>query len=121
MPPFFANLISFINNYHSCLCTLADGAPSLLKPLFKLLSPSSGYLTISADEGDSIKFKYSTTDNSKEPIVTDLSKETSSDKKIARRSKDSVIRWAALVVYLIVSTPLIVAMVILAITTAVDG
>jgi hypothetical protein len=107
----------------SCFLLYIDGAPSLLKPLFKLVSPSSGYSTISATTGgDSIKFRYSATDNSKEPIVTDLSKETSSDlKKIARRSKDSVLRWAALVVYLIVTTPLIVAMVILAITTTIDG
>ena len=96
-------------------------APSLLKPIFKLFSPNVGYSTISTTGGESIKFSYSATDNSKEPIVTDMSKEASGDKKIVRRSKDSVIRWAAFVAYLIVTTPLIIAMVILAITSSIDG
>ena len=112
------------HHFWSCSCTLLDGlrlAPSLLKPLFKLFSPNLGYSTIPATGGESIKFSYSATDNSKEPIVTEVSKEASNDKKPARRSKDSVIRWAAFVVYLIVTTPLIVTMVILAITTPIDG
>ena len=114
-------------HYASLLFTLTHTiivvclAPPLLKHLFKIRSPSSGYSTISDNGGDSIKFSYSATDSSKEPVVTDVSKEASGSKKTVRRSKDSVIRWAALVVYLIVTTPLIVTMVILAITTSVDG
>lgn len=96
-------------------------APSLVKPLFKLFSPNSGYSTITSNGEESVKFGYSATNNSKEPIVTDMSNEVSNDKKIERRSKDSVIRWAAFIAYLTVTTPLVVAMVILAITSSIDG
>ena len=103
-------------NPHADAVTLA---PSLLKPLFKfIVSPSATYSSLSS--GEKVKVSYSSTDES-QVISTEKVDLTDKDKKVAQNSKDYVIRWTALAVYLVVSTPLIVAMVILAATGSVSG
>ena len=72
---------------------------------------------------ESFKVSYSPVDHDdvKNPIITTEAVSSAEDKITAQRSKDSVIRWATLIVYLVVTTPLIVAMVILAATSTISG
>lgn len=95
-------------------------APPLLKPLFQLVSPSH-YSSVTASE--SVKVSYSAIDHDdlKSPIMNTETTSAAEDKMTTQRSKDSDVRWAALIVYLVVTTPLIVAMVILAATSPISG
>ena len=65
---------------------------------------------------------YSTTEDSRVPMIsTEKVKQLDGSSKSAVRSKDSYVRWTSFVVYLIFTTPLIVAMVILAAVGPLSG
>ena len=91
--------------------------PSLLKPLFKLVLPFD-YSPLSP--GETVKVRYSGMDDS-QAITTEKVDLNDKEKSVARTSKDYLIRWISLVIYLVVSTPLIVAMVFLTATSSVSG
>ena len=95
-------------------------APSLLKPLFQLVSPSQ-YSTVSTSESTKISYSATDANEMKSPIISTETVSATEDKITAQRSKDSTIRWATLIVYLVVTTPLIVTMVILAATSPISG
>ena len=79
-------------------------APLVLRPLLNCFSSSSSYTPINT--GATIKPTYGST--SEMPGAS------------APPTRDSPIRWASLVLYLTVTTPLIVAMVILAAAGAIN-
>ena len=93
-------------------------APSLLKPLFKLVS--SSYTTLASGEMDNVTYSMST--NGEEPIIhTEKVEGSKHERESAQQpSKDSVIRWVSLVIYLIVTTPLIFVMVVLVASSSVN-
>lgn len=79
-------------------------APPILKPLLKYFS-FSAYTPING--GESIKVTYGSTNAPPEGGS-------------AQPARDSPIRWACLVLYLVVTVPLIVTMIILAAAGAIN-
>ena len=94
-------------------------APFILRPLLKYITANS-YTPINTGEA-AMNVNYGSTNAGDQGATNQQEEESPQDPMVQLQpTRDSPIRWASLILYLGVTTPLIVAMIILAAAGAIN-